>query len=220
MDDSLFRIFGQVAGIGGLALGVLMVLYREVIRRRIFPQLSQDQAYRVIRLIVVLTWTVALVGVGSWVYTSRPQHDDRSDPISFGPPIPFQTGWIFIGYYNQDKQVFVEGPTASVTFRPTSGERGQLIPKIGDILRVQKDRNVMIANYKTAGLKYQLTSPPLVKDPLSDDDETGVRLKENSMIVVRDVELSGYPDHSASIWARVASCDMQTEACRKANDAR
>jgi hypothetical protein len=219
MQDSFLQVFGQVAGIGGLALGVLLVIYREVLRRRMFPQLTRDHAYRIIILIIVLTWTIAVVGVAAWVYTSR-----RSDRVgivaepSFGPPIPFQTGWVFVGYFDPDKNAFVEGPTAGVAFRPTSGERGQIVPSIGDILRIRKDRRVVIANYRTAGLQHQLTSPPLVKDPVTDDDETGVQLRAGTFVIVRDVETSGYPGRASSIWARVASCDEQTDFCRRARD--
>jgi hypothetical protein len=219
MQDSFLQVFGQVAGIGGLALGVLLVLYREVLRRRIFPQLTRDHGYRIIRLIIVLTWTVAVLGLAAWVYTSRLGADvaKNAEP-PFGPAIPFKTGWVFIGYYDGGKQTFVEGPTSVVAFRPTGGERGQIVPAVGDILRIRKDRNVIIAAYKTAGLKNQLTSPPLVKDPMTDEDETGVQLKEGTFVIVRDVEASGYAGRAASIWARVASCDDQTDSCRRARD--
>ena len=65
------KIVGQVAGIGGLALGVLMLIFRDVIRKNIFPTLSKEHAYRVLRLIVFLVWSVALVGIGAWVLTSK-----------------------------------------------------------------------------------------------------------------------------------------------------
>ena len=114
MSDSGLAVFGQVAGIGGLALGVLLVLYREVLRRRIFPQLSREQGYRIIRLIIVLTWTVAMIGIASWVYTSTraPADVPRSSNRSvYGPTLPFNTGWIFVGYYDANPRVFIEGPT-------------------------------------------------------------------------------------------------------------
>jgi hypothetical protein len=88
MSDSFLQVFGQVAGIGGLALGVLLVVYRETLRRRIFPQLTRDHAYKIIRLILVLTWTVALVGIGAWVYTTRQDHPNTVSEDPFHPPPP------------------------------------------------------------------------------------------------------------------------------------
>ena len=143
---------------------------------------------------------------------------ERPVDTSFGSPIPFQTGWIFIGYHDQAQNVFVEGPTAWVAFRPTGGDRGQIIPSVGDILRIRKDRRVVIADYRTSGLRHQLTSPPLVKDPMTPEDDTGIQLNAGTLVIVRDVETSGYPGRPSSIWARVASCDQQTDACKRARD--
>lgn len=66
MEPQLLKMFGQIAGIGGIALGVFLLLFRDVIRRKIFPTLSRNQGYRVILLFMVLTWSVAIVGVAAW----------------------------------------------------------------------------------------------------------------------------------------------------------
>jgi hypothetical protein len=67
MDTELLRHVGQIAGLGGLALGVLLLVFREVLRKNIFPDLARAHAYRIIRLIVVLTFAIAAVGIGAWV---------------------------------------------------------------------------------------------------------------------------------------------------------
>ena len=69
MDATLLQTMGQIAGIGGLALGVFLVLFRDLIGKRIFPQLTQVQAFRLLRLIAVLVWSVAVLGLGIWVLT-------------------------------------------------------------------------------------------------------------------------------------------------------
>ena len=56
MTNDVLRIVGQVAGIGGIALGVLLIVFRDVIRKAIFPKLTKDQGYRLLRLIAVLTF--------------------------------------------------------------------------------------------------------------------------------------------------------------------
>src|SRR5687768_8874305 len=38
----------KVAGIGGIALGVVLLLFREVVRKNIFPKLSPQDAYRLL----------------------------------------------------------------------------------------------------------------------------------------------------------------------------
>lgn len=71
MESSILKIAGQIAGIGGLALGVLLLIFRDVIRKNIFPTLTKEQAYRLIRLIVILAFAIAVFGILAWVYTSK-----------------------------------------------------------------------------------------------------------------------------------------------------
>ena len=67
MEFDVLRIVGQIAGIGGIALGVVLLLFREVIRKKIFPNLTKQQAYRLLRLLLVLVWCLALAGIAAWV---------------------------------------------------------------------------------------------------------------------------------------------------------
>lgn len=71
MDVELIKAAGRIAGIGGVALGVFLILFREVIRKSIFPMLTRERAYQLLKLIVILVWSVALTGIGAWVWTSK-----------------------------------------------------------------------------------------------------------------------------------------------------
>jgi len=94
MEAGVLETVGQVAGIGGLALGVFLLLFRDLIRKSIFPKLPAAEAYRLLRLITGAVWSVALVGIAAWVYvetqppaapTSSVQqetHGDNSPAIS------------------------------------------------------------------------------------------------------------------------------------------
>ena len=83
---SLLTVVGQVAGIGGLALGVLLLVFRDVIRKNIFPELAADHAYRIIQLIIVLTFSVAAIGIAAWVYVStRELGPDRTSFYKSSP---------------------------------------------------------------------------------------------------------------------------------------
>ena len=68
----------RIAGIGGLAIGVFLLLFREVIRTNIFPKLTKSQAYRLLLIIVILIWSVAIIGIIASVYLSK--SDSREDP--------------------------------------------------------------------------------------------------------------------------------------------
>ena len=70
MDAEILKIVGQVAGIGGIALGVLLLVFRDVIRKKIFPRLTNEHAYKLLRLVLVLVALVALAGIGAWIWVS------------------------------------------------------------------------------------------------------------------------------------------------------
>ena len=71
MDAGLLKTLGQISGIGGIALGVFFLLYRDLIRKSIFPKLNKADAYRLLRLISVLIWSVAVIGIAAWVWGSQ-----------------------------------------------------------------------------------------------------------------------------------------------------
>jgi hypothetical protein len=67
MDYDLFKIVGAVAGIGGISLGAIVYIFREVIRKEIFPQLTKEQSYKLLNRIVILTFIVGVLGVGAYL---------------------------------------------------------------------------------------------------------------------------------------------------------
>jgi len=53
----------KYTGIGGLALSVLFVLFKNIIKKNIFPSLSQVQGYKILRLIIILVFVISLVSI-------------------------------------------------------------------------------------------------------------------------------------------------------------
>ncbi len=73
VTTGVLGVVGQVAGIGGLALGVLLLVLRDIIRKNIFPKFKDERlAFRLLRLIVVTVWTVAILGIVAWAIAPRP----------------------------------------------------------------------------------------------------------------------------------------------------
>lgn len=71
MQDEALKVIAQVAGIGGIAIAGTVMVFRDVIRRNIFPEVSPEHAYQLIRLIVILAFLVAVLGVGAWIWTQN-----------------------------------------------------------------------------------------------------------------------------------------------------
>lgn len=86
MTIEIIRTVGQVAGIGGLAIGVLLIIFREVIRKNVFPNLTKKQAHDLLRLVVVLVFVVAIVGILAWVSVSVVEsfQESRKELASIG----------------------------------------------------------------------------------------------------------------------------------------
>lgn len=68
MEPELFKTLGQVAGIGGIVLGITFLLFRDVIRSSIFPKLEPHAAYKLLRLLTVAVWSIGVVGLLVWAY--------------------------------------------------------------------------------------------------------------------------------------------------------
>jgi hypothetical protein len=74
MDDAILKTFGQVAGIGGLALGVFLLLYQQLLQRVRPASLTPKQWYRVIIVFMLLVWSLAIVGIAAWILAEFRTH--------------------------------------------------------------------------------------------------------------------------------------------------
>lgn len=69
MEGKLLSSLGKIAGLGGIALGVLLLIFQGVLQKQFLPQagLSSDQAYAIILSLLILTFGIAGIGVFSWL---------------------------------------------------------------------------------------------------------------------------------------------------------
>jgi len=87
MNPEFVKNFGQFAGIGGLALFVLLVIFTAIVKSGIFPTLTNKRAFIVIVLIIISVVTVVMVSIYAYLkvvgvssvdgYTQEPQHDEE-----------------------------------------------------------------------------------------------------------------------------------------------
>lgn len=64
-------LLARIAGIGGVTVGVLLILFREVLRRTVFSRISPDHSYQLLRLVVVFTGIVAIGGLATRAMVAR-----------------------------------------------------------------------------------------------------------------------------------------------------
>ncbi len=96
MNLELLEALGKIAGIGGIALGVGLIVLRGVIRKSVLRRLSEADAYRLLRMVAIFTWTIALAGIGAWTWVevspSTGQRADDSSITTTGSQSPVVTG--------------------------------------------------------------------------------------------------------------------------------
>lgn len=85
--NEMIRTVATYTGIGGIALIALLILFREMIRKTIFPQLTKQQGYQLLRLIVVMVTVVVLASIVAWAVTQNgtpqpPPEEPRELPVA------------------------------------------------------------------------------------------------------------------------------------------
>jgi hypothetical protein len=81
MNLEIVKDFGAIAGIGGLALGVFLLLFRDIIRKNIFTKLPADYSYRLMRQIVFCVWSLAIFGISVWLLAGMQLTFGNGSPI-------------------------------------------------------------------------------------------------------------------------------------------
>ena len=68
--------WGMIAGLAGLALGVFLVLFREVIRKKIFTTLTKKQSFIILLVFMILVWSLSAFSIIQYYYgkSGAPAH--------------------------------------------------------------------------------------------------------------------------------------------------
>ncbi len=205
------------------------VILKYFFKRKLFPTLTKKASGKIVERMILFSFIITIVsivlGFGVKILESYWQTVAVSaQPQATPKLLPFHTGWIFVGYYDFADKYYLESQYAELVYRSDKSITSPDIPVIGDVWKVKKDRNIVIYNYTTEGLKYQFTNPNdeqfLVGDAiiLEDKDLTGIILPKDSLLVVRDVGFS--PKLSSkktqAVWIRIAECEAEIDACKQA----
>ena len=80
MDVKILSLFARVSGLAGLAIGAALLLYRQIVGKDVFPALTKRDAYRLFRLVTILSFGLAALGVACWIWSKEISYRNRSDP--------------------------------------------------------------------------------------------------------------------------------------------
>lgn len=67
---------GKIAGIAGIAAGVLLILFKDIIAKSVLSKLPAETSYRFLRMAMILVWSFAVAALVLWWL--------GSGPIAFG----------------------------------------------------------------------------------------------------------------------------------------
>lgn len=134
--------------------------------------------------------------------TRMPMSDSQSPVAQATPiPLPADTGWVFAGYFDIDKEMFVEGPYVEVVTTPRREKKRYV--EIGDVIRLKVSRPIVIVGYKKTYTSRALNSPEEA-GVIGVDDQTGVVLPKGTELIVRDVrEGHNLNNPIAALWLRI-----------------
>ncbi len=82
MESRILSAVGKIAGLGGIALGVLLLVFQGVLKTHFLPDagLNSAQAFATIFSLVILTFGIAGIGVIAWLISR-----------TVGPSVPIPT---------------------------------------------------------------------------------------------------------------------------------
>jgi hypothetical protein len=75
MESKLLSSLGKIAGIGGIALGVFLLIFQGVLQKNFLPQLKPEQALPVILSLLLLTFSIAGIGIIGWLISRAVKPD-------------------------------------------------------------------------------------------------------------------------------------------------
>jgi len=77
MENRILRSLGRVAGLAGIALGIVLLIFRDFLKQKLLPAggLESGQSFHVLLAFLILTFGIGVVGMVAWIVgkTSNPK---------------------------------------------------------------------------------------------------------------------------------------------------
>jgi Carboxypeptidase regulatory-like domain len=67
MDAKLFEVLGKYAGLAGLSIGVVLMIFSSLLKLKIFSKLTSANTYALLRQLMYLTFVIGIVGIIAWL---------------------------------------------------------------------------------------------------------------------------------------------------------
>jgi hypothetical protein len=90
MDFDWLKTSGAIAGIGGIAIASVAYVFREVIRKEVFPRLTKAQAYKLLNRMITLIFVIGVFGLLTYGVISlrtKSNNSQQSETTLSPPPV-------------------------------------------------------------------------------------------------------------------------------------
>jgi hypothetical protein len=156
------RVVGEVAGLGGLAIGVVLLVYLEILKTKVLSPMNAKQTFRTLISMLLLTALVAIVGLVIWLLsrTTGAEPSGKASKRNVG-----ELDMIYDIATISERAAAINERTARLLAEITSG-RLRLVPLNDPGLEERKqlirryDNEISLLRSEIQGLK-QLRTPAL-----------------------------------------------------------
>jgi hypothetical protein len=203
MDIKLFEQLGKIAGLAGVSVGLLLLIFQAVIKKLNFPKLNTSQATRIIREILYITAFIAVMGIAAWVYSNRKitSLTITGHVMEMDSKKPLSGAKVIVGGRNAGTQTDGDG-NFKISFlgddQPTSAVH-VFVSKQG---YAEKDKDVELGQYIEVSLTPEAPSPTVAKSTTPPPIEYEVDSKPE--VYRSDVTASGSCKDQGA-WASVCT---------------
>lgn len=139
MDIQLLKIVGQVAGLGGLALGIFLLLFKDLLKKIAAPALTKGQWFKVVMTFMILVWSIAALGLAAWVYATV-----KSSPGSKSLHIKDSPGAILQNMEGSPNSTQIGNLSLQVINRPSRSLSSNVLWRLQNALRSTPEFPVQI----------------------------------------------------------------------------
>jgi hypothetical protein len=71
MRPDVVEAVGKYAGLAGFAVGLVLIVFSRIVRLRLETVFSRAKAFQFYLVLLVLTWSLGVVGIGAWAFVNH-----------------------------------------------------------------------------------------------------------------------------------------------------
>lgn len=88
MDNSVWKVVGGIAGIGGIAIAAVVYVFREIVRsQKVFTPVTRKHTYELLNRVITYTFIIGILGIVAYIVISL--YSGNAAPRPTGPtPTP------------------------------------------------------------------------------------------------------------------------------------